>query len=272
MKRKLKRLQPGHNGFQFITEHSAREELSPLAFFDAGTHQRTDNGLKIGMHPHSGIGIITYFEGADLIHDDTGGNTNVVPSGGVQWISAGSGIWHDENYSKVAGSPNAWPLTIHQLWLQLPPALEESDPKYLNLQPAQIPSIGNIKLIAGSFQGQVSPLKTPYEMTYLDVSLGAGEHFELMTPSGQTKGLIFPREGEIELWNEPIHRKTIGILEENEGVLRITADADAKFVLILSESLESPIIARHGSIHSNDQALTRSLQNVIKIGKEQLFI
>ena len=56
-------------------------------------------GLFIGMHPHSGIGIITYFEGGDLVHDDTGENGNVIPDGGVQWIRAGGGVWHEEKYA-----------------------------------------------------------------------------------------------------------------------------------------------------------------------------
>ena len=89
MKRKLKRLQPGHNGFQYILEQSVREELSPVVFFDAGMLNRHDQGLHFGMHPHSGIGIITYFEGADLVHDDTGDHGDVIRDGGLQWINAG---------------------------------------------------------------------------------------------------------------------------------------------------------------------------------------
>ena len=72
MERILKRLQPGHNGFQFIVEPQVREELSPIVLFDASMLEQHGNGLQFGMHPHSGIGIITNFEGANLVHDDTG--------------------------------------------------------------------------------------------------------------------------------------------------------------------------------------------------------
>ncbi len=97
MKRKLKRLQSPRKGIQYIIYPETREELSPFAFFDAGTMTRSDEGLFIGMHPHSGIGIITYFEGVDLIHDDSGKNDNIIRDGGVQWIRAGGGVWHQEN-------------------------------------------------------------------------------------------------------------------------------------------------------------------------------
>ena len=72
MERILKRLQPGRNGFQFIVEPQVREELSPIVFFDAGTLEQHGNGLQFGMYPHSGIGIITNFEGADLVYDESG--------------------------------------------------------------------------------------------------------------------------------------------------------------------------------------------------------
>ena len=102
MKRKLKRLQPPRKGIQYIVYPETRKELSPFVFFDAGTMQRNDEGLFIGMHPHSGIGIITYFEGARLVHDDSGNNDQTIRDGGVQWIRAGGGVWHQE-HSKTMG-------------------------------------------------------------------------------------------------------------------------------------------------------------------------
>ncbi len=74
MKRKIKRQQQAHNGIQFIVSSDVRQELNPFVFFDAGILNRADDGLFMGMHPHSGIGIITYFDGMELLHDDSGNN------------------------------------------------------------------------------------------------------------------------------------------------------------------------------------------------------
>ena len=130
--RKLKRIQEPRNHIQYIVYPEVREELKPLVFFDAGNLVRDDDGMKIHAHPHSGIGIVTYFHGTDLHHGDSGNNDGVIRAGGVQWIRAGGGVWHEENYRRMAGHEGgSWKASIHQLWLQLPP--EEVTRQYENL-------------------------------------------------------------------------------------------------------------------------------------------
>ena len=273
MKRSIKRLQEPRNGIQYITSHQVREELSPFVFFDAGTMQRNDDGLHIGMHPHSGIGIITYFQGAELVHDDTGSNDEVIQDGGIQWIRAGSGVWHEENYKKKeTESEDVWPLTIHQLWMQLPEQVEEADVEYQNIQPKDLPVVDNIKIIAGSYKGVFSPLKAPYNMTYLDVDLQEGETFKFSTPRNQTRGFVFLRAGEIKLNDQVVPQNMIGVLEENEGEIFIQSNAASKFVLVLSEPQDFPIVAQGGSIHTNMESLERSFQRITEIGKEKNLI
>ena len=273
MKRKLKRLHQGYNGFQFILDQSVREELSPIVFFDAGISKQKGNGIKIGMHPHSGIGIITYYEGADLVHDDTGDNQNILLDGGVQWIQAGSGIWHTEAYQKKASELNdTWSLTIHQLWVQLPSELEEGEPVYQNLQPADVPIFDNVKVIAGSYKGIRSPLQTAHEMTYLDVNLSQGESFKLETPNDQTRGFVFLRQGNVSLYDDPIKIGHIGILEESGGEILIQAEEDSKFILVLAEPQNESIVARSGSIHTNAGSLERSFGRIEEIGTKRNLI
>lgn len=269
MKRKLKRLQVPRKGIQYIIYPETREELSPFAFFDAGTMQRNDEGLFIGMHPHSGIGIVTYFEGGDLLHDDTGKNDNTISDGGVQWINAGGGVWHQENYIKKADTQTQeWPLTIHQLWLQLPPDLEEGEVEYQNIQPEQLPVVGSVKVIVGELQGQKSPLKVPYNMTYLDVKLKAGESFNFQTPEGQTQGFVFPRKGVISLHGEELPLNHLSVLENNAGEVKIVAKADTAFVIAMTEPASYPIITEGGSIHTNAEAMTRSFDRIRQVGQE----
>ena len=265
--RKLKKLQKPRNGIQYIIHPETREELSPFVFFDAGTMKRNDEGLFIGMHPHSGIGIITYFEGADLVHDDSGNNDNVIRDGGVQWIRAGGGVWHQENYMKKKEvKSESWKMTLHQLWMQLPPEWEESEVEYQNIQAEDLPVVGHVKIIIGKYKNQQSPLQVPYNMTYLDVTLKAGESFEFKTPAGQTTGFIFPRNGNIELSGDSLPLNQIGILENNEGTLAIRALADSQFVLLMTAPQNKPIITQGGSIHTNREALERSFKRIREVG------
>lgn len=265
MKRKLKRLQAARKGIQYIIYPETRKELSPFAFFDAGIMNRNDEGLFIGMHPHSGIGIITYFEGANLIHDDSRKNDNTIQDGGVQWIRAGGGVWHQENYVKKDNIlAENWPLTLHQLWLQLPSELEESEVEYQNIQPEYLPVIDNVKIIVGAYGGQKSPLQVPYNMTYLDVNLKANESFHFQTPEGQTTGFVFPRAGNVELFGESLALNHLSILENNEGALSINALADSQFIIALTAPSNHPIIAERGSIHTNRTSMERSFERIKK--------
>lgn len=267
MDRKLKRLQPGLNGIQYIVSPETRKELSPFVFFDAGAMQRNDDGLFIGMHPHSGIGIITYFEGANLQHDDSGENENVIRDGGVQWIRAGGGVWHQENYvKKPEVKSSVWDMSLHQLWFQLPPELEESEVEYFNLQPEMLPIVNNVKIIAGEYGGEKSPLEVPFNLSYLDINLNAGESFNFKTPKGQTTGFIFPRKGNLELFGETVPLSNLSILENNEGELSILAKTKSEFVLVITEPQNYPIITQAGSIHTNVDSLKRSNTRIREIG------
>ncbi|MCG8326066.1 MAG: pirin family protein [Chitinophagales bacterium] len=265
MDRKLKKLQKARKGIQYIIYPEIRAELSPFVFFDAGNMLRNDEGLFIGTHPHSGIGIITYFEGANLLHDDSAENDHVIADGGVQWIRAGGVVWHQENYAKKAATDSeAWPLTIHQLWMQLPPELEESEVEYQNIQPEDLPVIDNIKIVAGTYNGIQSPLKVPYDMTYLDIKLKAGESFEFQTPKGQTRGFVFPRSGSVSLYEDNLPLKHLSILEDNDGKLEFLAETDSAFILLMAAPQNHPIITQGGSIHTNEGALERSFKRIKK--------
>lgn len=266
MERKLKRLQPARNGIQYITSQETREELSPFVFFDAGSMTRDDDGLNIGMHPHSGIGIITHFEGVDLKHDDTGDNAGIIKDGGVQWMHAGGGIFHAENYVKSAKhSTEHWDMSLYQLWLQLPPELEEAAVAYKNLQPEEITTVDNVKIIVGSYKGLTSSLKPPYDMTYLSVELKEGEKFEIDTPTGQTTGFVFPTKGDLQLFEEAIPLQHLSVLESNEGIMKFKANTASKFVFIMAAPQKHPILTYSGSIHTNEESMIRSLERIQKI-------
>lgn len=267
MKRNLKRLQQPRQGIQYIIYPETREELSPFAFFDAGTMTRQDDGLFIGMHPHSGIGIITYFEGGNLVHDDSGNNDNTIRDGGVQWIRAGAGVWHKEHYVKKSETiSDSWKLSIHQLWLQLPPEWEESEVEYQNIQPEDLPLIDNVKIIVGEYQGHTSPLTVPYHMTYLDIHLKASESIHLSTPEGQRTGFVFPRSGKPFLFEDELPLNHLSILESNEGDMTFTAQEDSQFVLVMTEPHSYPIVSQGGSIHTNQASLARSFDRIQQIG------
>ncbi|UTW65434.1 pirin family protein [bacterium SCSIO 12643] len=268
-KRGLLKFQEPRNGIQYIVNTDIRTELKPLVFFDAGKFTRSDDGFTIGYHPHSGIGIITYFHGTDLHHKDSADHPGVIHDGGMQWIRAGKGVWHEEGYHRKhnAQTTGEWTGSIHQLWIQLPPELEESEVVYENLPSDEIAVHDHVKVLAGTYQGVKGKIDLPIEMTYLDVSLKAGETWKFETPKGQTTGFVFTRDGAIKLNEELIENNKMAILEHKEGVLQVEAhNENSNFIVVLAKPESYPSVTHGGQIHTNEESLLRSLEHIKKIG------
>ena len=269
-KRKLKRIQKPRNGIQFVVYAETVEELKPIVFFDAGTFKRDDDAMKIGFHPHSGIGIITYFQGTDLHHKDSGNNNGVILDGGMQWIRAGGGVWHEEGYHRKHNDSRvgSWSGSIQQLWVQLPPDYEESEVEYANLVKEELATIENVKVLVGIYKGVQAKMNIPVNMTYLDVQLKEGEEWEFETPTGQTTGFIYPREGNVAVWEDLIDVGLMGILEHKEGKVKVKASSQgAKFVMIIAEPGSYPVVSSGSQIHTNSEALERSKERIKELGK-----
>ena len=270
MKRTIRKIQEPRNGIQFIVYSETRKELKPLVFFDAGKFKRSDDGFTIGFHPHSGIDIITYFHGMDLHHKDSSNNPRVVYDGGAQWIRAGKGVWHEEGYRRKQETPEnvEWEGSIHQLWIQLLPEVEESEVAYRNLSLEEIPRVGNVKVLAGKYNGVLGPMKIPIQMTYLDVYLKEGETWKWHTPKGQSTGFIFTRDGELEIANEIIPNSRMAILEHNEGVIEANAvSPNSNFIVVLAEPSTYNQVVQGGQIHTNLNSLKRSAAHIHAIGQ-----
>lgn len=269
MKREVKRIQEPRNGIQFIVYPETREELKPLIFFDGGKFKRDDDGFTIGYHPHSGIGIITYFHNTDLHHKDSSNNPGLVYDGGAQWIRAGKGVWHEEGYHRKHNSQNSgeWEGSIHQLWIQLPPDFEESDVEYRNLNENEIPWVENVKVLAGEYKGVKGPMNVPVNLTYLDVYLKEGESWKFNTPSGQKTGFIFTRDGELRVGDTLVPNSKLAVLEGNEGEISVSAEGrESNFIVVLAAPSTEEVVVQGGQIHTNKESLERSAQHIEKLG------
>ena len=192
------------------------------------------------------------------------GNHGVISDGGVQWIQAGGGVWHSEGYKRKKDEPaGEWEGSIHQLWIQLPSSHEEAEVEYSNLEPSALPVIENVKVLTGSYKNVKGPLTLPVKMTYLDVNLKQGEKWNFDTPSGQTTGFVFARDGELIISGNTLPNQLMGILEHNGGQISISTESDeAQFVVVLAEPSAFPVIASGGSIHTNADAMQRSAERI----------
>jgi len=207
-------------------------------------------------HPHRGIETVTYMIRGVVEHGDSIGNKGTINSGDVQWMTAGSGILHQEMPQEYEGMFQGF-----QLWANLPASKKMMKPRYRDVRKDQIPSHSpekgvDIKVIAGRSNGVEGPVKDlVVETEYLDVSLAAGKTLNHRVKKRNT-AFAYVFEGSASF--SPESRSEIGA--ENVVVfgagseIEIHAGADhARFLLISGRPLKEPI-AWGGPIVMNTQA------------------
>jgi redox-sensitive bicupin YhaK (pirin superfamily) len=137
-----------------------------------------NGGLPFGPHPHRGFETVTFILEGDLAHRDTGGHESVIHAGGVQWMTAGSGLVHAE-ISPESFKRSGGPLEILQLWVNLPARLKMVPPAYRGLQRGEIPVVraaegAEVALVSGEFSGASGAIESLTGVALATVRLEAG--------------------------------------------------------------------------------------------------
>ena len=170
------------------------DQVDPFLFLNhhgPQVYRPRNHGLPFGPHPHRGFETVTFILEGDIAHRDTGGHESVIDAGGVQWMTAGSGLVHEE-VSSADFKRDGGPLEVLQLWVNLPSRLKMSPPKYVGLQREDIPSLelddgkAQLDLIAGTWAGQVAPIQSLTGITMTTLTLTAGAHVQLEAPADRS--------------------------------------------------------------------------------------
>ncbi|HET6351290.1 MAG TPA: pirin family protein [Coriobacteriia bacterium] len=199
-------------------------------------------------HPHRGIETITYMLEGECDHSDSMGNEGTICAGDVQWMTAGSGIIHQEMPRGTAEGR----MGGFQLWANLPASHKMRDPRYQGVEAAQIPEVvaegARVRVVAGRVGEVTGPVEdVTVDPEYLDVSLGAGTLWTHPTPAGHTVfAYVFEGEGRFGADGEPIAagQGTIVLFGDGDEVLVTAGDAGVRFVLISGKPLGEPIAWR----------------------------
>jgi redox-sensitive bicupin YhaK (pirin superfamily) len=237
-------------------------QLDPFLLLDCFHSDNRDDYVKgFPWHPHRGIETITYVLDGDVEHKDSMGNSGIIRSGDVQWMTAGSGIIHQE---MPQGSPKGrmWGF---QLWANLPRRDKMMDPRYREVTATQIPAVktaegATMRIICGKIgdvQGPVREIVTDPE--YLDVSLPAGKTFTHAVKPGYT-AFAYVAEGEARFdpGQNPFDREVckegdIALYEPAGNTVLIAADKrPVRFLLVSGKPLKEPV-AWYGPIVMNTQ-------------------
>jgi redox-sensitive bicupin YhaK (pirin superfamily) len=171
------------------TEAVPMNAIDPFIFLNHHGYQEylpMNGGLPFGPHPHRGFETVTFILAGDLTHKDSSGANSIIKEGGVQWMTAGSGLIHAE-VSSEAFKIQGGPLEILQLWVNLPAQFKLTKPKYTGLQKEAIPSIAsdNGKVILHPVSGLWNGVKAPFEpltdihLSWIEFSEGGSINFSI---------------------------------------------------------------------------------------------
>ncbi len=232
-----------------------------LLFDDFSSRQPSDYLPGFPLHPHRGIETVTYILNGDVIHKDSMGNTGTISKGDIQWMTAGSGIVHEEMPHGNEG------LIGFQLWVNLPSEHKMMSPRYQEIKATEIPTISqdgiNLHVIAGSFAGTKGPIEDIMaNPNYFDIKLSPRAHITIPVKDGDTC-FIYLFEGSITT-DSSTHDKGKILLYESAGneIIVATGETGARFLFVSGTPLNEPI-AWHGPIVMNtDEEISVALYDL----------
>jgi quercetin 2,3-dioxygenase len=234
-------------------------QLDPFLLLDSfRSDNRDDYKNGFPWHPHRGMETITYVLDGDVEHQDSLGNAGVIGAGDVQWMTAGSGIIHQE-MPRGNRKGEMWGF---QLWANLPASQKMMDPRYREIKSAQIPKVTTpdgaiVRLIAGRVgdaEGPVGDIVT--EPEYLDVTIPAGKAFSHSVPKGHTVfAYVVEGKAYFDGGNDGVARGEgdVVLYGPSGDTVLVTTEHDAvRFLLISGKPLKEPV-AWYGPVVMNTE-------------------
>lgn len=249
---------PARSLFSYTTHG---QQLSPFLLLDrAGPHTFTPSAhvRGIGQHPHRGFETVTLVYEGEVSHRDSTGAGGTIGPGDVQWMTAASGILHEEFHSP-AFSQRGGTLDMVQLWVNLPARDKQRAPGYQSLDASTIPVVpladgaGQLRVIAGTFEGCQGPARTHTPMDVWDLRLNAGAHLTLPAIDGWTT-VVVVLKGEVRLnAGDAIGPAQFAMFERHGQSIEVDAIGDATLLLLGGEPIDEPLVG-HGPFVMNSAA------------------
>ena len=236
-------------------------DVSPFLMLDHAGPQYftpTDHPRGVGEHPHRGFETVTIVYEGLVAHRDSAGNAGVIGPGDVQWMTAASGIVHEELHEKE-WAKNGGTLHAIQLWVNLPKASKMSAPAYQTILNADIPAIdldgevGQLRVIAGSYLGHKGPARTFTPIELYDLQLKDGTSVSLKLPEGHNTS-IFVLQGCASVKGSQVAGEAeLIVCTRNGSQVTIDAHENSRLLVMAGEPIEEPI-ARYGPFVMNTRA------------------
>ena len=246
---------------RLVSPSDLGELIKPFVFLDLAAFDGrfAPTPMGFGWHPHSGIATVTVMLEGAVRYAETTGREGVLPPGSVEWMRASGGVWH-------TGAPEEGRVKAFQLWVALPPELENAPNASHYVMPKDIPVEGPVRVILGEHGDAKSPIEGP-PMTYLSVNLKPGEPWTYHPPKGHTVAWVAVHEGVLRT-SSPIPSGEIAIFEPSEESIAFVAEGKTGFVLGSAAKHPHELVLGAYSVHTSSETLRQGQKEIRRIGQE----
>lgn len=256
---------------RLISPSDLGEFLKPFVFldiFDMGRPMLRAMAMGGGMpiHPHSGIATVTVLTEGRMRYDDPASGTGTIAYGGVEWMRAGDGVWHGKEMSPPGDVSR---IQGFQLWLALPPELENCAPESRYIEAEDMQRAGPAHVIVGCHEGVSSPVPAPEGVNYLLVTLRAGERWTYRPPAGHTVGWLALAQGVLDA-GASIAAGEMVLFEQSEAPIVLQAAGNENAVFVLGSAVPHPYPLHLGmySVHTSAEALAAGERRIAELGSK----
>lgn len=250
-------------------------EVSPFLMFDyAGPtvfKPSSNHSPGVGEHPHRGFETVTIAFQGSVAHRDSAGNSGVIYPGDVQWMTAASGVVHEE-FHEADFARNGGIFEMVQLWVNLPKVHKMSSPRYQAITKEQIPVVefgtgGNARIIAGELNGSKGPALTFTPINLFDVTLKAGEKVGIPLVDGHNAAVAL-RKGNVSInGSDTLEGEArIAVLSPSGEGITFEAKEDTTLLILSGEPINEPVVSQGPFVMNTREEIIQAMVDY-KAGK-----
>jgi redox-sensitive bicupin YhaK (pirin superfamily) len=241
--------------------------LSPFLLLDyAGPMEfsPTDERRGVGEHPHRGFETVTIVYEGEVEHRDSSGGGGRIGPGDVQWMTAASGMVHEEFHGREFAQRGGM-FEMVQLWVNLPAKDKMAPPRYQSIVSSQIPSRslpgghGAVRVIAGEFAGAKGPATTFTPIHVWDLRLTSDERTDLAVPDGYTTALVVLKGALRVNGSEPVEAAEVRLFDRTGQSICIDCAQDATALLLCGEPIDEPIVGYGPFVMNSSEEIRQAI-------------
>jgi len=245
---------------RLVSPSDLGEVLKPFVFLDLFEIEPT-TPARFGLHPHSGIATLTALVEGEMHFSDRHGSPASLRAGGTEWMMAGGGVWHGSALTSPASAKG------FQLWVALPPGLEDAPSEEFFLKPDDNPVIGPARVLLGAYQGTAARIAALSAMTYLHVTLSAGERWTFVPPKDHDVAWAAVHAGALDA-GEALAAGELAVFADGDGEIVFRATEACGFVLGSAVRHPYPLVLGDYSVHTNAASLAKGETRIEELGRE----